>query len=162
MNDIRLDTGAIGDRALILKLDGDLVRDCHGVCDDTASHGLLLADATMLRNLLWMRFGRAEANEFQAEAHGLDLVDISLKVDACWQPVRSAIHASSLAARPCAREGSRNAGASRQVEGRKAGEYREHSLFHPCHIYPAFPKVFWLHSPTALRRTADSAVRSDV
>ena len=72
--------GAIGDRALTLRFDHAVAHDrldCHGNAD-AASHGLLPARAMMLRNLLWTRLESAEADAFEAEALGLDLLDMSL------------------------------------------------------------------------------------
>jgi len=72
---------AVGDRALLLRFDDAVAHDRSGVCDDggdRASHGLLPARAMMLRNLLWMRLINAEADTFEAEALGLDLLDASL------------------------------------------------------------------------------------
>jgi len=72
---------AIGDRALLLRFD-EAALDRRDGCDDSedrASHGLLPAGAMMLRNLLWTRLVRAAADAFEAEALGLDLLDVSLK-----------------------------------------------------------------------------------
>ena len=74
--------GAIGDRALILRF-GDARApdelDGQGGTETTASHGLLPANAMMLRNLLWRRLQRAETtDEFEIEALGLDLLTMSL------------------------------------------------------------------------------------
>ena len=73
--------GAIGDRAITLRFGEDLAPEqlARGDGDSLASHGLLPAKAMMLRNLLWARLERAEADEFEAEALGLDLLDMSLK-----------------------------------------------------------------------------------
>ena len=74
--------GAIGDRALLLRFDDGVARERRDGCDDgedSASHGLLPAGAMMLRNLLWTRLINAEADAFEAEALGLDLLDVSLK-----------------------------------------------------------------------------------
>lgn len=73
--------GAIGDRALLLRFDDAVAHDQRGGCDggeDRASHGLLPASAMMLRNLLWTRLINGEADTFEAEALGLDLLDASL------------------------------------------------------------------------------------
>jgi AraC-like DNA-binding protein len=43
-----------------------------------AACGMLSADAMMLRNLLWARLQRSEADEFESEALGLDLLSMSL------------------------------------------------------------------------------------
>jgi AraC family transcriptional regulator len=74
--------GAIGDRALTLRFDEASAPDqldCHGSSEAMASHGLLPANAMMLRNLLWTRLVRLEADEFEIEALGLDLLNISLR-----------------------------------------------------------------------------------
>lgn len=74
--------GAIGDRALLLRFDDEVAHERRDGCDhgeDSASHGLLPAGAMMLRNLLWTRLINAEADAFEAEALGLDLLDVSLK-----------------------------------------------------------------------------------
>jgi AraC family transcriptional regulator len=72
--------GAIGDRALILRF-GEVLTpelDCRGNRGTMASHGLLPANAMMLRNLLWRRLQRGEVDEFEIEALGLDLLNMSL------------------------------------------------------------------------------------
>jgi AraC family transcriptional regulator len=72
--------GAIGDRAITLRFNDSVALDrvaCRGDAN-MASHGLLPPDAMMLRNLLWTRLARAEADAFEAEALGLDLLDLSL------------------------------------------------------------------------------------
>jgi AraC family transcriptional regulator len=74
--------GAIGDRALTLRFDEALAPDqldCDGSSETMASHGLLPANAMILRNLLWTRLVRAEADEFEIEALGLDLLNIALR-----------------------------------------------------------------------------------
>ena len=73
--------GGIGDRAITLRF-GEALAPEHldrAATRALASHGLLPAKAMMLRNLLWARLERAEADEFEAEALGLDLLDMSLK-----------------------------------------------------------------------------------
>jgi AraC-like DNA-binding protein len=73
--------GAIGDRALVLRFGEDLAPDQLNRCesgDSVASHGLLSADAMMLRNLLWARLQRPEADAFESEALSLDLLGMSL------------------------------------------------------------------------------------
>jgi AraC family transcriptional regulator len=74
--------GAIGDRALTLRFGEALAPDqvnCHSSGETTASHGLLPANAMMLRNLLWTRLDGVEADEFEIEALGLDLLRMSLR-----------------------------------------------------------------------------------
>jgi hypothetical protein len=73
--------GAIGDRALVVRFEEDLAGDHLNPCDSrdsSASYGLLSADAMMLRNLLWIRLQRSEADAFECETLGLDLLGISL------------------------------------------------------------------------------------
>ncbi len=73
--------GAIGDRALTLRFGEALAPDQlngHRSGETAASHGLLPADAMMLRNLLWTRLDGVEADEFAIEALGLDLLRMSL------------------------------------------------------------------------------------
>jgi AraC family transcriptional regulator len=73
--------GAIGDRALTLRFGEALAPDQIERCGSTetmASHGLLPANAMMLRNLLWGRLERMETDEFEVEAFGLDLLHMSL------------------------------------------------------------------------------------
>jgi AraC family transcriptional regulator len=73
--------GAIGDCALILRFGEDLAAEQLDKCDSgdsSASHGLLSPDAMTLRNLLWTRLQRSEADEFESEALGLDLLSMSL------------------------------------------------------------------------------------
>ncbi|HYC14410.1 MAG TPA: hypothetical protein VEC75_09180, partial [Stellaceae bacterium] len=73
--------GAIGDRALALRFEETLAPeplDRRGEGADLAPHGLLTADAMMLRNLLRLRLERGEADELEIEALGLDLLDVAL------------------------------------------------------------------------------------
>ena len=72
--------GGIGDRALIVRFGEDLAPgrlNARGG-EALAPHGLLPANAMMLRNLLWTRLARGEADEFAIEAVGLHLLDMSL------------------------------------------------------------------------------------
>ena len=71
--------GAIGDRALILRFGDALVPEYLDAPGGTmVSNGLLSANAMMLRNLLWARLDKSEADEFEIEARGIDLVSMSL------------------------------------------------------------------------------------
>lgn len=73
--------GAIGDRALTLRFGEALAADQldrGGSSETLAPHGLLPANAMMLRNLLWARLQKGEADEFESEALGLDLLSMSL------------------------------------------------------------------------------------
>lgn len=70
--------GAVGDRALILRFGEGCVADQPRSGGDLGSYGLLSADAMMLRNLLWARLQRSEADTFGGEALGFDLLSMSL------------------------------------------------------------------------------------
>jgi AraC family transcriptional regulator len=93
--------GGIGERSLIFRFGDALAPEQLDACRQSASsHGLLPAQAMMLRNLLWTRLDKGEANEFEAEALGLDLLDLSLSaMRSATAPVRrsaSARHARTL------------------------------------------------------------------
>src|SRR5436190_20678558 len=73
--------GAIGDRALTFRFDEDLAPEQLDVADKAdgiASHGLLSANAMMLRSLLGRRLHRPAADAFEIETKSLDLVHLSL------------------------------------------------------------------------------------
>jgi AraC-like DNA-binding protein len=72
--------GAIGDRAITLRFADGLAPELvdPGAGERLASQGLLPARAMMLRNLLCARLAKGDADGFEAEACGLDLLDISL------------------------------------------------------------------------------------
>lgn len=72
--------GAIGDRALTLRFDDGLAPDQFDRRAEApvASHGLLPADALMLRNLLLVRLAHGDADAFEVEALGLELLGLSL------------------------------------------------------------------------------------
>jgi AraC-like DNA-binding protein len=75
--------GAIGDRGLTLRFGDDLVPDRIDRRHDgaePASHGLLPPYAMMLRNLLLRNLASGQADALEAEACGLDLLDLSLSV----------------------------------------------------------------------------------
>jgi AraC-like DNA-binding protein len=94
--------GAIGDRALTLRLGRALAHnrlDHHARSEEMASHGLLPAGAMMLRNLLWTRLQRAEADAFEAEALGLDLLAMSLtSMRSGRAPMRHSAHVRRMRA----------------------------------------------------------------
>jgi len=127
--------GAIGDRALTLRFGQDLLAppDCGG--EVTASHGLLPPGAMMLRNLLWTRLERAEADEFEAEALGLDLLDMSLR----------SMHTGSMTMRRSAQvrrmraiERVKEAVALAPADGwnlAKLSKVANLSPFHLCHVF---------------------------
>src|SRR5262249_40391093 len=87
--------GAIGDRAITLRFQEALVPEQVGRAGEgLASQGLLPAHAMMLRNLLWTRLARDEADSFEAEALGLDLLGLSLgTVQSARTPVRASAQA---------------------------------------------------------------------
>jgi AraC-like DNA-binding protein len=72
--------GAIGDRALIFRFGETLAPEQlgHRGGESLTSNGLLPSGAIMLRNLLCTRLEKGEADAFEAEAVGLDLLNISL------------------------------------------------------------------------------------
>ena len=84
--------GGIGDRSLTLRFGENLAPEAlggGGGSKTLASHGLLPAQAMMLRNLLRARLARREVDEFEIETLGLDLLNLSLtslRTEA--QPVR--------------------------------------------------------------------------
>lgn len=73
--------GAIGDRALIFRFNEALAPEQLGRrgSEFLASHGLLPSNAIMLRNLLLTRLQKGEADRFETEALGLNLLGISLR-----------------------------------------------------------------------------------
>jgi AraC family transcriptional regulator len=73
--------GAIGDRALIFRFDETLAPEQtgRGGSESSASNGLLPPSAIMLRNLLWSRLEKGEADELETEAVGLDLLNMSFR-----------------------------------------------------------------------------------
>jgi AraC-like DNA-binding protein len=72
--------GGIGDRALTLRFGDALATDGLGGHEGEApaSNGLLPAEAMLLRNLLCARLKRSEADEFEIQVRGLDLLGMSL------------------------------------------------------------------------------------
>src|SRR5262249_36192654 len=71
--------GGIGDRAITLRFGEALAPEQLGRAGERpASQGLLPAKAMMLRNLLWTRLEKGEGDDFEAEALGLDLLNMSL------------------------------------------------------------------------------------
>src|SRR5262249_40995886 len=100
-----------------------------------ASHGLLPADAMMLRNLLWTRLERAEADHFEAEALGLDLLDMSLgSMRQGNTPVRRAAQVRWMRAVARVREAVALAAADNWTVA-KLADVAHLSPFHLCHIF---------------------------
>jgi AraC family transcriptional regulator len=130
--------GCIGDRALTLRFGEALVcdqLDVHGSGETTASRGLLPANAMMLRNLLSTRLGRAQADDFEIEALGLDLLNTSLKsMRASNTPIRR----SALLRRTHALERVKEAIALAPADKwnvAKLAKVANLSPFHLCHVF---------------------------
>jgi AraC-like DNA-binding protein len=130
--------GAIGDRAITLRFGHALAHDQldgHGSKENMASHGLLPAGAMMLRNLLWTRLARAQADEFEAEALGLDLLDISLKsMRTGGVPLRRAARVRRMRAIERVKEAVALASAERWNVA-KLAKVANLSPFHLCHVF---------------------------
>jgi len=129
--------GAIGDRAITLRFGDGLAPEQIDVRGDEglASQGLLSAKAMMLRNLLWRRLEKGEADEFEAEAFGLDLLDVSLaSVRPGQLPVRRAALARRLRALERVKEAVASAPSAKWNVARLAG-VANLSPFHLCHVF---------------------------
>jgi AraC-like DNA-binding protein len=130
--------GSIGDRALILRFGHTVALerlDCHGGRQHTASHGLLPAGAMMLRNLLWSRLARSEADAFEAEALGLDLLDISLSAMRSGSaPQRRSAHTRRTRAIERIKEAVALAPAANWNVA-KLAKVASLSPFHLCHVF---------------------------
>jgi AraC family transcriptional regulator len=71
--------GAIGDRALIFRFGEELALEpLRRRGASLAPHGLLPSNAILLRDLLRTRLQKGEADRFESEAFGLDLLNMSL------------------------------------------------------------------------------------
>ena len=129
--------GAIGDRAITLRFGDGLAPEQIDVRGDEglASQGLLSAKAMMLRNLLWRRLEKGEADEFEAEAFGLDLLDVSLaSVRPGQLPVRRSALARRLRALERVKEAVASAPSAKWNVARLAG-VANLSPFHLCHVF---------------------------
>jgi AraC family transcriptional regulator len=95
--------GAIGDRALIFRFGETLVPEMFGRRGgkNLASNSLLPSNAIMLRHLLWTRLKKGEADQFETEAIGLHLLNMSLR---SIRPDNSSLRRSALARRVAAVE----------------------------------------------------------
>jgi len=130
--------GAIGDRALTLRFGKALAPDqidMGGSRDAMASHGLLPANVMMLRNLLWARLERAEADEFETEALGLDLLNMSLS---SMRRGRLPLRRSALARRTRALERVKEAVALAPADKwtvAKLAKIANLSPFHLCRVF---------------------------
>jgi AraC family transcriptional regulator len=127
--------GGIGDRAITLRFDEALAPELVAHGEALASHGLLPAKAMMLRNLLWSRLARAEADEFEAEALGLDLLNLSLK---SVRTDSSTLRPATQARRSRALERVKEAVAlapSRRWNVARLAKIANLSPFHLCHVF---------------------------
>jgi AraC family transcriptional regulator len=129
--------GAIGDRAITLRFDETLAPDRvrPGAGEGLASQGLLPARAMMLRNLLWTRLAKGEADTFEVEALGLDLLGLSLaSVQGAKAPVRASAQARRARALERVKEAVALAPSNKWNVARLAG-VANLSPFHLCHVF---------------------------
>jgi AraC family transcriptional regulator len=129
--------GGIGDRALTLRFSETLAPDQLSTRGGgvLASNGLLPANAMLLRNLLWARLARPEVDEFEIEALGLDLLDMSLRSMRTGHPP---LRRSALARRTRALERVKEAVAlapSDKWNVAKLAQVANLSPFHLCRVF---------------------------
>jgi len=125
--------GAIGDRAITLRFNDAAALD--RLAGRGHAHGLLPPGAMMLRNLLWTRLARAEADAFEAEALGLDLLDMSLgAMPAGHAPGRRAAHERHMRTVALVEEAVAMAPADDWTIARLA-KIANLSSFHLCHVF---------------------------
>lgn len=125
--------GGIGDRAITLRFSAALAPE--QVDRQPASQGLLPANAMILRNLLWTRLDKGEADDFEAEALGLDLLTMSLSsVQAGKLPARGSAHARRTRALERVKEAVASA-PSRKWNVAKLADVANLSPFHLCHVF---------------------------
>jgi AraC-like DNA-binding protein len=157
--------GAIGDRAIILRFDETLAPELvdRSAGEGPAAQGLLPASAMMLRNLLWTRLEKAEADGFEAEALGLDLLNWSLE---SVRPGKKPARGSALARRTRALERVKEAVASAPAEKwnvAKLASVANLSPFHLCRVFREMTGTsiydYVLHE--RLARTLDAVLDCD-
>jgi AraC family transcriptional regulator len=126
--------GGIGDRAITLRFADALAPE--QTCDGAAaSQGLLPAKAMMLRNLLWTRLEKGEADDFEAEALGLDLLNMSLaSVRSGKLPVRASAQARRRRALERVKEAVASA-PSNKWNVADLADLANLSPFHLCHVF---------------------------
>jgi AraC family transcriptional regulator len=130
--------GAIGDRALTLRFTRALAPEQlggRGSSDTMAPHGLLPANAMILRNLLWKRLRRGGVDQFEIEALGLELLSMCLLSMRSGRPPRR--HAAQLARKRAlerVKEAVALAPADKWSVARLA-EVAHLSPFHLCHVF---------------------------
>jgi AraC-like DNA-binding protein len=126
--------GGIGDRAITLRF-ADALAPEQLARERPASQGLLPANAMMLRNLLWTRLDKGEVDDFEAEALGLDLLDMSLSsVRPAKLPVRASAQTRRRRALERVKEAVASAPSSKWNVARLAG-VANLSPFHLCHVF---------------------------
>ena len=157
--------GAIGDRAIILRFDAALAPEQVGrwAGEGPAAQGLLPAKAMMLRNLLWTRLEKGEADGFEAEALGLDLLNWSLE---SVRPGKMPARRSALARRTRALERVKEAVASSPSDKwnvARLANVANLSPFHLCHVFREMTGTsiydYVLHE--RLARTLDAVLDCD-
>jgi AraC family transcriptional regulator len=129
--------GGIGDRALILRFGDELAPDRTDRCGDAglASNGLLPAAAMMLRHRLGARLVRDDADEFEIETIGLDLLNASF---GAMRKDKPAARSSAAARRMHAMERVKEAIAvapSRKWNVAQLAGLANLSPFHFCHVF---------------------------
>src|SRR5262245_38523679 len=129
--------GGIGDRALILRFGDELAPEHVERRGDAApaSNGLLPAPAMMLRNMLGARLGQDDADDFEIETVGLDLLNISF---AAMRKEKPASRPAALARRLRATERVKEAIAvapSEKWSVAQLAKLANPSPFHLCHVF---------------------------
>lgn len=130
--------GGIGDRALALRFPESLApdqTDRRGGSETLASHGLLPARVMMLRSLLWRRLEQGEADRFEIETRGLDLLNMSLR---SMRTGDAPVRRTSLVRRMRALERVKEAVAlapANKWSVAKLAEIASLSPFHLCHVF---------------------------
>ena len=128
--------GAIGDRALTLRFDDALAPEQVDVFgrETPASHGLLSADAMLLRNLLCARLAHGGPDPFAVEALALDLLSASLQALRGRRPGRSGAEARRTRAIERVKEAVALAPAEKWTIARLA-DIASLSPFHLCRVF---------------------------
>ena len=92
----------------------------------------------MLRNLLWTRLERAEADAFEAEALGLDLLDVALaSMRTGDAPIRRSAHVRWMRALARVKEAVAVAVAPAESWSvARLADIANLSPFHLCHVFP--------------------------
>ena len=130
--------GGIGDRAITFRFGEALAPDqldARRGGETLASRGLLPANAMMLRNLLWTRLEKGEADQFEIEALGLDLLNMSLRSICTSNPP---LRRSTLVRRIRALERVKEAVAVAPADKwnvAKLAKVANLSPFHLCHVF---------------------------